>query len=86
MKHRDATMGDEDDCYDEWIWTGICQVAANRAAISVERARAILEDTGQHAYGHTGIVDARVEMVLWVTAHDRPEGQKVLNITAAAAN
>jgi hypothetical protein len=52
-------MTDEDDDLDEEkVWLGICQVAAKHTRISVQRARAILEDAGYHAYGHLGIMDA----------------------------
>jgi hypothetical protein len=56
----DDELDDEDDgsMTDEEIWDSICQFAANRAGVSVERARAILYDAGYYAYGHTGIVEA----------------------------
>jgi hypothetical protein len=54
-----------DDVDEEEIWRFICNAAARRAGISVERAESILEDAGYHAYGHTGVVDA-VEIVLEV--------------------
>jgi hypothetical protein len=47
------------------IWTGICQVASQHAGVTVEDARAILEDAGQTADDHIGINEA-VETVLWV--------------------
>jgi hypothetical protein len=56
-----------DSDYDEdEIWAFICEYAAEYAGISVERAATILEDAGQHAFGHTGVVNA-VNTVLWAT-------------------
>ena len=49
---------DIDEIDDEEIWTNICQMAAQRAGISIERAKTILEDAGYHAYGRAGIVEA----------------------------
>ena len=64
-------MGDDDDdesLDDDEIWMRICQVAAKRADVDIERARAILEDAGQTAVDHIGIAEA-VETVLWVVKH-----------------
>jgi hypothetical protein len=51
----------DDDEYGEEaerVWNGICGVCAKMTGISSEKAKAILEDRGYHAYGHTGIVEA----------------------------
>jgi hypothetical protein len=54
-----STMSDDADNIDEeWIWESICDMAAGRAGISVERAREILEAAGYHAYRDMGIVEA----------------------------
>jgi hypothetical protein len=50
---------------DDEIWASICRIAAKNANVSIERARAILEDAGQTADNHIGITEA-VETVLWV--------------------
>ena len=55
---------EDDDIDDEEIWNWICQTAAQRAGISTERAKAILEDAGFVAHYHTGIGEA-VEVVSW---------------------
>jgi len=57
-------MSEDDDIDDEEIWNWICQAAAQRAGISAERAKAILEDAGFIAHYHTGIGEA-VEVVRW---------------------
>jgi hypothetical protein len=53
---------DDDDLDDQEIWMNICNMAAKRTDISVERAKAILGE-GFHAFGHTGIVEA-IEVVV----------------------
>jgi hypothetical protein len=54
---------DDDDLDDEEIWENICRIAGKKAGISTEKAKAVLERAGFHAYGHTGIVEA-VNVVL----------------------
>ena len=49
----------------------ICKVAGKHAGISAERAKAIHESEGFHAYGHTGIVEA-VEVVVAVGRDRNP--------------
>jgi hypothetical protein len=51
---RESTLDTEDD----EIWMSICKIIAKRAGISPERAKAILDSEGFHAYGHTGIAEA----------------------------
>jgi hypothetical protein len=49
---------DDDEIDEGEIWEGLCVVAAKHAGISIERAQAVLENAGYHAYGHIGILDA----------------------------
>jgi hypothetical protein len=58
------------DIDDEFIWDTICQVAAKKAGVSADRAKAILASHGFDAFHHTGIVEA-VEVV--VTERGRVE-------------
>jgi hypothetical protein len=44
-------MSEDDDIDDEEIWNLICQAAAQRAGISAEKAKAILEHAGFVALG-----------------------------------
>jgi hypothetical protein len=46
-------MTEEDE-----IWEIICKAAAREASISIEKAKAILDDAGLTAYHHTGISPA----------------------------
>ena len=71
---------EDDDIDDEVIWNWICQAAAQRAGISTERAKAILEDAGFVAHYHTGI-DEAVEVVRWEARSARP-AQKQIGIAA----
>jgi len=48
-----------------------CKVAVKHAGISAERAKAILESEGFHAYGHTGIVE-EVEVIVAVGRERSP--------------
>jgi hypothetical protein len=50
---------------DEAIWASICRMAAKDAGVTVERARAILEEAGQTADSHNGMMEA-IDTVLWV--------------------
>lgn len=59
-----------DEMDDDEIWASICQIAAQHANVSTERARAILEDAGQTTDNHIGIAEA-VETVLWVARRKR---------------
>jgi hypothetical protein len=68
---------EDDDIDDEEIWNWICQTAAQRAGISTERAKAILENAGFVAHYHTGIGEA-VEVVCWEVKPARP-AQKIGN-------
>jgi hypothetical protein len=47
-----------DDVDEEGIWETMCKVVAKRTGISIDRAKALLEASGMHAYGHTGLLDA----------------------------
>jgi hypothetical protein len=62
MVKQNGDVDGVDDIDEEEIWDGICRVAAKRAGVSVESAKAILAEAGYHAYGHAGIVEA-VEVV-----------------------
>jgi hypothetical protein len=66
---------EDDDIDDEEIWNWICQTAAQRAGISTERAKAILEDAGFVAHYHTGIGEA-VEVVRWEIRPAMPPQEK----------
>jgi hypothetical protein len=71
-KASSGTIDPEDDeIDDEESWTNICKVAGKHAGISAERAEAIHESEGFHAYGHTGIVEA-VEVVVAVGRDRNP--------------
>jgi hypothetical protein len=50
---------------DDETWARICRMAAKEASVTVERARAILEDAGQTADSHNGVMEA-IETVLWM--------------------
>jgi hypothetical protein len=53
---------EEDDVDDEALWDSMCVTAARWCSVSTERAKAIADEAGLHAYGHLGIVDL-VEVV-----------------------
>lgn len=55
---------DIDEIDSDAIWTSICEIAGKRADITAEIARIILEDAGQTADNHIGVVEA-VDTVLW---------------------
>jgi hypothetical protein len=54
---------------DDEIWASICQMASKYAGVTVEHARAILEDAGQTADNHIGIMEA-VQTVVWTARRD----------------
>jgi hypothetical protein len=49
---------DVDNIDEEEIWESICVIVAGMSGVSAERATAILDAAGFHAFGHTGILDA----------------------------
>jgi hypothetical protein len=63
------TNDDEYDGDDEQVWDEICRMCAKKTGVPFERAKAILESRGYHAYGHAGIVDA-LETVQHVVTED----------------
>jgi hypothetical protein len=60
---------DDDETDDEAMWAWICEYAGRQAGISAERARAILEEAGFHAYGHGGAFEA-IEIVTEAVRND----------------
>jgi hypothetical protein len=60
----------DDEIGDDEIWLEICRAASQRAGISIEHARAILEDAGQTADDNLGVVEA-LETVLWAVQRSR---------------
>ena len=62
---------DDDDAEEtELVWDEICMMCAKMTGIPFERAKAILESRGYHAYGHSGINDA-LETVQYTLRTDR---------------